>query len=60
MSTGLATFGIEIISNHAQIEKIEGKWYLSFNIDFKIYGGLKTWRFDDIHANNCKIKIIGI
>lgn len=60
VSTGDVVFGIEIESNDAKIEKLDGKWYLVFKINYNVYGSLKTWRFDDIKANNCKIRIFGI
>ena len=60
VSTGDVVLGFEIESNNARIKKIDDKWYLVFKVDYKIYGALKSWRFDDITAKNCKITIIGI
>ena len=36
------------------------KWYLVFKVNYNVYGGMKSWHFDDITAKNCKIKILGI
>eukprot|EP00040_Diaphanoeca_grandis_P003053 m.23574 g.23574 ORF g.23574 m.23574 type:complete len:282 (-) comp14268_c1_seq1:208-1053(-) len=59
-SDGDTGVGMNITAYDARIERVNGTWSLVFNLHASVIGTILKWNVEQVTANNCKIKILGI
>jgi len=60
LSDGKNGVGINMTAYNAHVASVNGTWSLVFNFHASVVGKVLSWNVEKVHADNCKIKILGI
>eukprot|EP00408_Alexandrium_pacificum_P006582 CAMPEP_0171235234 /NCGR_PEP_ID=MMETSP0790-20130122/41841_1 /TAXON_ID=2925 /ORGANISM="Alexandrium catenella, Strain OF101" /LENGTH=282 /DNA_ID=CAMNT_0011701539 /DNA_START=1 /DNA_END=849 /DNA_ORIENTATION=- len=60
LSDGKNGVGVNMTAYNARVTRVNGTWSLVFNFHASVVGKVLSWSIEKVHADNCKIKILGI
>jgi len=60
LSDGQTGIGLNMTASNAHIARVNGTWSLVFAFHASVVGNVLKWNVEQVTANNCKIKVLGI
>lgn len=60
VSEGKTGVGVDMTASNARLARVNGTWSLVFDFHAAVVGKVLMWHVEQVTADNCKIKILGI